>query len=122
MDVLPESAQNFFSKDDPYWVNIYHSGFKNFFKNIRDVKRFASSLEFNISQMFKGKVMEVNPIDFIAIEAIRVFAPYFYLFMRDKRELFTSTDREERGSRDKNPRKEELESALNNLKNETKHP
>lgn len=120
LSVLPESAQNFFSNDDPYWANIYHSGFKIFFKNIRDVKRFASSLEFNISQMFQDKVMEVNPIDFIAIEAIRVFAPDFYIFMRDKKELFTSTDRDDSGSRDKNPRKEELESALNNLKNEIK--
>lgn len=115
LSVLPDSAQKYFGQDDPYWANVYHSGFKDFFKNIRDVKRFASSLEFNISQMYQGKVMEVNPIDFIAIEAIRVFAPDFYSFMRDKNSLFTSTDRNDRSSRDNNPRKEEIEKALNEL-------
>lgn len=120
LSVLPESAQKYFGQDDPYWVNVYHSGFKDFFKNIRDVKRFASSLEFNISQMYQGEVMEVNPIDFIAIEAIRVFAPDFYSFMRDKNALFTSTDRNDRSSRDNNPRKEEIEEALSKLPNGTK--
>ena len=118
LSVLPESAQKYFGQDDPYWANIYHSGFKDFFKNIRDVKRFASSLEFNISQMHQGNVMEVNPIDFIAIEAIRVFAPDFYSFMRDKNNLFTSTDRNDRSSRDNNPRKEEIERALKKLPDE----
>jgi predicted KAP-like P-loop ATPase len=117
LSVLPESAQKYFEQDDPYWANVYHSGFKDFFKSIRDVKRFASSLEFNISQMYQGKVMEVNPIDFIAIEAIRVFAPDFYLFMRDKSALFTSTYRKDRGSGDNNPRKDEIEKALKELPN-----
>lgn len=120
LSVLPESAQEYFGQNDPYWANIYYSGFKDFFKNIRDVKRFASSLEFNISQMYQGEVMEVNPIDFIAIEAIRVFAPDFYLFMRDKGTLFTSTNRNDTRSRDNNPRKDEIEKALNDLPNETK--
>ena len=120
LSILPESAQKNFEQDDPYWPNIYHSGFKNFFKNIRDVKRFASSLEFNISQMYQGVVMEVNPIDFIAIEAIRVFAADFYLFMRDKSSLFTSTYRNDRSSGDNNPRKDEIEEALNKSPNETK--
>ena len=115
LSVLPESAEKYFDQDDPYWRNIYNSGFKNFFKNLRDVKRFASSLEFNISQMYQGKVMEVNPIDFMAVEAIRGFAPDFYFFMRDKKALFTSTERNDRMSRDNNPRKEEIEGALNQL-------
>lgn len=115
LSVLPESAHKYFEQDDPYWANVYHSGFKDFFKSIRDVKRFASSLKFNISQMYQGKVMEVNPIDFIAIEAIRVFAPDFYLFMRDKSAIFTSTYRNDRRSGDHNPRKDEIEKALNEL-------
>lgn len=116
---LPESGQEFFGQDDPYWANVYNSGFKEFFKNIRDVKKFASSLEFNISQMYQGEVMEVNPIDFIAIEAIRVFVPDFYSFMKSRNSLFTSTDRAT-GTRDNNPRKVEIEEALNRLPDDTK--
>jgi predicted KAP-like P-loop ATPase len=88
---LPKSSERLF--DQTYWGNVYHSGLKNFFRNIRDVKRFASSLEFNFSLMFKGQSIEVNPIDFITIEAIRVFAPEFYTFMRARNSLFTSTER-----------------------------
>jgi len=119
LEVLPESAQKFFVQDDSYWYNVYNSGFKDFFKNIRDVKRFASSLEFNILQMYQGKVMEVNPIDFIAIEAIRVFVPDFYIFMKSRNSLFTSTERET-VPKDNNPRKAEIEEVLNKLPEDTK--
>lgn len=117
--ILPESGQKFFDQDNLYWANVYNSGFKEFFKNIRDVKRFVSSLEFNISQMYQSEVMEVNPIDFIAIEAIRVFAPDFYFFMKSRNSLFTSTERSI-GTRDKNPRKAEIEEALERLPEDTK--
>jgi len=119
LEVLPVSAQKFFVQDDSYWYNVYNSGFKDFFKNIRDAKRFASSLEFNILQMYQGKVMEVNPIDFIAIEAIRVFVPDFYVFMKSRNSLFTSTERET-VPKDNNPRKAEIEEALNKLPEDTK--
>ena len=119
LDTLPESAQKFFGQNDPYWANVYNSGFEDFFKNIRDVKRFASSLEFNILQMYQCKVMEVNPIDFIAIEAIRVFIPDFYVFMKSRNSLFTSTEGET-VLKDNNPRKAEIEEALNKLPEDMK--
>jgi len=115
---LPISHEKLF--DQTYWANIYHSGFKNLFKNIRDVKRFASSLQFNISQMHQKEVMEVNPIDFIAIEAIRLFAPDFYSFIKNNSVIFTSTDRNDQGSRDTNLRKNEIEKILNELSPEIK--
>ena len=119
LGVLPESAQKFFDQDDHYWADVYNSGFKKLFKNIRDVKRYANSLEFNILQMQQGEVMEVNPIDFIAIEAIRVFAPDFYFFMKSRKSLFTSTDRESIKMH-KNIMKVEIEEALNKLHEDTK--
>lgn len=109
---LPKSSEMLF--DQTYWGNIYHSGFKNLFRNIRDVKRFASSLEFSFALMFKQESMEVNPTDFIAIEAIRVFAPSFYEFMRINKELFISTDRD-RGTRQENTRQKEIEAGIDNL-------
>tara|TARA_R110002050_G_scaffold6037_3_gene25792 strand:- start:2414 stop:4681 length:2268 start_codon:yes stop_codon:yes gene_type:complete len=115
---LPASHEKLF--DQTYWANIYHSGFKNLFKNIRDVKRFASSLQFNISQMHQKEVMEVNPIDFIAIEAIRLFAPDFYSFIKNNSVLFTSTERNNHGSRNTNLRKNEIEKILNELSPEIK--
>jgi len=74
------------NKWDPmYWGNIYHSGFKYFFRNIRDVKRYINSLKFNY-EIVKG---EVNIIDFLAITVIQVFLPEVYYGIRDNSEVFT---------------------------------
>ncbi len=109
---LPKSSEALF--EQTYWGNIYHSGLKDFFRNIRDVKRFASSLEFSFSLMCKGNSVEVNPVDFIAIETIRVFAPSFYNFMRTKDDLFTSTDKGHTGS-NTNTRRQEIEAGIKDL-------
>lgn len=114
LDNLPKVAKGYFDNNNPHWTNVYHSGYKNFFQNIRDVKRYSSSLEFNLSLMNQEEILEVNPIDFMAIEAIRVFAPNFYGFMKYKKEVFTSTSRESR-SRDENPIKEEIEKEIKEL-------
>lgn len=106
---LPKKSEALF--DQTYWGNIYHSGLKEFFKTIRHVKRFSSSLEFNISLLTRGDSIEVNPIDFIAIEAIRLFEPKFYGFMKTRKELFTST-RELRNSGIDNPRTKEIKEGL----------
>jgi len=103
---LPKASEKLF--DQTYWGNVYHSGLKNLFRNIRDVKRFSSSLEFSFSLLIKGESMEVNPIDFIAIESIRVFTPPFYDFLRTHKDLFTSTERDS-NSMHSNTRKQELE-------------
>ena len=71
--------------DRTRWGNIYHSGFKYFFRNIRDVTRYINSLRFSF-EMVKG---EVNAIDFIAITAIQVFIPEVYYGIRDNKDIFS---------------------------------
>lgn len=88
LQVLPESANEFFAKGT-YWANVFHSGFKNYFKSIRDVKRFINGLEFNISQLIQEDIIEVNPIDFIAIELLRLFEPQYYDFLLKNKTIFT---------------------------------
>jgi len=67
------------------WRGLFHLGFKDFFKTIRDIKRYVSSLSLDFSIVGKN---EVNPIDFICVELIRVFAPDIYAFIGDNKELF----------------------------------
>lgn len=55
LDVLPDSAQKYFGKDEPYWANVYHSGFKDFFKNIRDVKGSQVAWNLTSRRCFKAK-------------------------------------------------------------------
>jgi predicted KAP-like P-loop ATPase len=71
--------------DQTYWGNIYHSGFRHFFLNIRDVTRYVNSLRFAFS-MVKN---EVNPIDFLAITALQVFEPAVYAGIRDNKDVFS---------------------------------
>jgi len=71
--------------DQEYWWDIYHSGFKDFFRNIRDVTRYLNTLRFSL-EMVKN---EVNVADFLAITAIQVFVPEVYYGIRDNKDLFT---------------------------------
>jgi predicted KAP-like P-loop ATPase len=60
------------------WRELYIPGLRPYFGNMRDVNRFVSTLTFHI-ECFKGdKVFEVNPVDLIAIEVLRVFEPAVY--------------------------------------------
>jgi len=70
-----------------YWINIYNSGLKYFFKNIRDVTRYINSLKFSF-EIVEG---EVNTIDFVAITGIQVFFPEVYYGIRDNKDIFSGT-------------------------------
>lgn len=86
LNTLPEYSSKCFN--NRYWWDVYNSGFKNLFITVRDVKRFCNSLKFNFSLVCKDKSIEVNPVDFMAIEAIRVFCPEFYNFLKSNKSLF----------------------------------
>lgn len=75
--------------DDVRWGNLFHSGFKKFFPTIRDIKRYISGLRLDLEIIGKD---EINPIDFIGIEVVRVFAPDVYLAMADEKRAFTTTE------------------------------
>lgn len=70
------------------WDSIHFNGFSELFQNIRDLKRYASSLKLNVSVIGKH---EINVVDFVTLEAIRVFAPDFYDEIPKNRWLFTNS-------------------------------
>jgi len=70
--------------DRVYWGNIYNSGFKHFFKNIRDINRYINVLNFNYDAIKE----EVNVLDFIAITAIQVFLPDIYHGIKNNKHVF----------------------------------
>jgi predicted KAP-like P-loop ATPase len=79
--------------DQVRWGNVYLGGLRQYFGNLRDVKRYLASLSFYISLFKLEAGFEVDPIDLIAIEAIRVFSPDFYSAMRNAKEMLTQTGR-----------------------------
>lgn len=75
-------------KEERRWGELFRSGLNNLFETIRDIKRYISSLRLDWSIMGKD---DVNKIDFLGIEAIRVFAPKFYDAIPVYKELFIKT-------------------------------
>jgi predicted KAP-like P-loop ATPase len=67
-----------------YWGNIYESGFKYFFKNMRDVTRYINVLNFYFEQVKN----EVNVFDFCAITALQLFIPNVYQGIRENKKVF----------------------------------
>jgi len=64
IDQIIDSSDNF---DQTYWWNLYYSGLKYYFDNLRDVKLYINALKFNYP-IIKS---EVNSVDFLAITAIK---------------------------------------------------
>ena len=60
------------------WGNVYHSGLKYYFKNLRDVHRFAASLAVQMTLHVGAKMVEVNIIDIFILETLRLFEPDVY--------------------------------------------
>ncbi len=75
--------------DDVRWGNLFQCGFNKLFPTIRDIKRYVSSLRLDLEIIGRE---EVNPIDFLGTEAIRVFVPEVYLAIADEKRAFTTTN------------------------------
>lgn len=71
--------------DSMHWNNIFRSGLDQLITVPRDVVRLSNVL----SVTYPAVVGEVNPVDFIAIEALRVFLPNVYDAIRTAPGEFT---------------------------------
>jgi tetratricopeptide (TPR) repeat protein len=67
--------------------NVYYSGYRDFFKSVRDIRRYKNSLKCNISLVYK----DVNIIDFLIIEAFRIYIPEVYTLIAENKEFFANT-------------------------------
>ncbi len=70
--------------DQSHWTNVYFEGIDGLIRVPRDIVRLTNTL----SITYRSVVGEVNPVDFIAIEAIRVFLPSLYHTIRSHSTLF----------------------------------
>lgn len=84
--------------DHSYWTNVFYEGINQLIKVPRDIVRFINTL----SVTYPTVVGEVNPVDFIAIEALRVFLPGVYDVVRSNQDKFAGHKPDNRygGSRD----------------------
>jgi len=69
--------------DEHYFSNVYFEGLEEMLDTPRDVTRLTNALRVT----FPAVEGEVNPVDFVAIEAIRTFEPDIYRLIRESANL-----------------------------------
>lgn len=60
--------------DQTRWGNLFHSGFREHFKTIRQIKRYGNGLRLTLPPV----ALEVDLSDFLGIELLRTFHPEVY--------------------------------------------
>ncbi len=70
------------------WNRIWWDGLVAYFTNLRSVYRFLGSFGFQVSQMQNERAFELNPIDLVALETLRLFESKFYESIPGNRSLF----------------------------------
>lgn len=71
--------------DQTYWGNVYFEGLDQYIRMPRDIVRVINTL----CVTYPTVAGEANPIDFIALEFLRLFEPEVYGEIRDNRDMFT---------------------------------
>jgi len=81
--------------DQHRWGNIFIPGLRPYFETLRDVRRFLATLAFHIA-LFRGSgSFEVNPVDLIVLQVLRVFEPGVYQRLNEAK--LALTDQRDRG-------------------------
>lgn len=75
------------------WGNVSIGGIQPFIRNLRDVRRLMASIEIHLPLYEGRRVFEANIIDFIALEALRVFEPQFHAALAQNEALLLQTRR-----------------------------
>lgn len=69
--------------DQHRWANLFHSGFKEHFRTIRHIKRYVNGLRLTLAPV----VAEVDVLDFLVVELLRVFHPEVYSCVARMRDI-----------------------------------
>ena len=88
-EVLGELPDGTF--DPSYWTNVFHDGIDPLIRVPRDVVRLTNSLQVT----FPAVAGEVNVVDFIALESLRVFLPDLYKEIRSNPERIAGHGRDQ---------------------------
>lgn len=70
--------------DQDRWQELYLDAIRHFIRTPRDIVMYTNGLYLNMTPL----IGEVDPVDFVGLEAIRTFAPDIYEFIRESKELF----------------------------------
>lgn len=75
------------------WGNIALGGIQPFIRNLRDINRLLTSIDMHLPMHQGSRVFEVNILDFLALEALRVFEPDFHASLAANKSLLLQSQR-----------------------------
>lgn len=78
--------------DQNRWADVYLKGMDHYFQNLRHVYRFLASLDFHVRHFRRPDGFEVNPIDLIALETLRVFESSLYEKLFENKSLLVGNE------------------------------
>ncbi|MBD2254623.1 KAP family NTPase [Nostoc parmelioides] len=81
--IISDTPEELFQQK--YWIDIYWQGIEHFITTPRSIVRLINTLMVT----YPGVKGEVNFVDFVAIETIRLFCPTVYNIIRNNPDLFT---------------------------------
>jgi predicted KAP-like P-loop ATPase len=95
--------------DETRWGNMYLGGLKIYFSTLRRVHRYLASLRFHAGVLRRRGALEVNVLDLIGLEALRLYEPGVYQQLHASKRYLT-----ERAERDSliSPNQDEAKSAV----------
>lgn len=85
LDLIIDAHPIPFAFDQGRWAEVYSDGLDRLIRKPRDIVRILNA----ISVAYPPVAGEVNPVDFIALEFLRVFEPHVYGSIRDAKDFFT---------------------------------
>jgi predicted KAP-like P-loop ATPase len=91
--------------------NLFHGGLSGYFENLRDVYRFLSTLEFHAAAHRSEGVLNVNVVDLVGIECLRVFDPDVFRQLPGLKVVLTELG----GSLDGKEKRKSLENLLGDV-------
>lgn len=75
--------------DNSRWRKVYLNSISKYFENLRHVYRFLASFDFHCRHFTRAGGFEVNPIDLVVLEVLRVFEPDVYELIAMERVILT---------------------------------
>jgi predicted KAP-like P-loop ATPase len=74
------------------WQETFQRGLSIYFDNLRNVNRFLTTFEFHVRMLLSDSAFEVNAVDLIAIEAMRLFEPQLYSAIASAKSMLLNID------------------------------
>lgn len=74
------------------WANIWIPGISKYFTNLRHVDRFLNAFTISAAAFHTEGAYEVNPVDLIAVECLRLFEPQVLIEIRKSKHVLTTLE------------------------------